>query len=197
MELSRTTLKHEFLQRLEVYKLFFSKPREAMGYIGQNEQLDVYQMLFTLAFLFCGVLITGQGIFGIIGSLIGVTVSFFVIAVILFLLGLIGKAQMSYIKIVNLVMYTSVLTALATTFSLVTIVGGLIGWAASIYAFVLQIIGLVEIGGAIPKRLYIAAGVFVVIIVMLIIIGVVLAVTAFASFGILSELRYYLNFLNY
>lgn len=197
MELTKSALKHEFLERVEVYKLFFSKPKEAMGYIGKSEKLDTYQMLFTLAVLVGGVLITGQGVFGIIGSAIGTLVSFFVVAAVLFVLGLIGRAQMSYIKVVNLVMYTTVLSAAATTFSLVTIVGGLIGVAASVYAFILQIIGLIEIGRAEPRRLYITAGVFVGVIILLMITIIILAMTAFASFGLLRDLRYYFNFINY
>lgn len=193
MNLNKETLKSEFLRRVDVYKLFFSKPKEAMSYIGQSEKLDTYQMLFTLVVLAFGVLITGQGIFGVIGSVIGTTISFFVVGAILLLLGLIGNAQMSYIKIVNLVIYTFIIPAAATTFSLVTIVGGLIGIAASIYAFVLQVIGLIEIGNAEPKRMYIAIGIFVGIFVLIGIIITILIFTTslFTGLNFLRELNYY------
>ncbi|MGL4345042.1 MAG: YIP1 family protein [Cellulosilyticaceae bacterium] len=198
MDLTKATLKSELMRRVEVYKLFFSKPKEAMKYIGEFEKLDTYQMLFTTVCFLMTSLIIGTGIFGLIGGVIGLFIGFFIEAGILFLIGLIAKAQTTYIKMVNLVMYTAMITAGAALFSRVTLVGWLIVTAASIYAFVLQVIGLIEIGRAEPKRVYITIGIFVGVLVLLMILVVIFVVTTsllanfsfFDNIDIIRKLRY-------
>jgi hypothetical protein len=182
-------IKEEIPHYIQTWLQLLQKPKEALSTIYAKKELDLLQIGIVTVLNAVIFLIVGNGLGAAIGSLIGVPVGIFISSVMLLFLTWIGKGNTEFTPLVNLAAYATTFTVVAGVLTRVPFIGGMIGFAAGIYALILQIMGIIQEAKADQTRVFIAVGVLVGIFFLLGILIVVLGLSLLSG-GFLRQILY-------